>query len=196
MGYLIWNGMVWSRLCIHDFDHDLIRKVHSLNERINHELIENKREIFMQCTPIDTKCTRTIGLRKVVCEIDKLYQLQTGDYSVYENRELPHTYGFGGQITECTLLIHSKTRTIQKLFRHQRWRRSIPVRIQNLSKMRTFQDVMSYIPADVTEFIVGSFLASLENSHVIHGNQRPPVITIETELFKQLGFLDSDFPSA
>jgi hypothetical protein len=128
---------------------------------------------------------RKIGLQNVFCEIDKLYDIQTGDYSVHENREIPHTFGFGGQITDCTLLIHSKTRTIQKLFRHRRWRRSIPVRIQNIKKIRAFQDGMYYLPADVTESIVESFVASLEKSNVIHRNKHPPMIVIETELFKQ-----------
>jgi hypothetical protein len=67
--------------------------------------------------------------------------------------------------------------------------------MQNIRKIKTYQDAVSYLPADLKELIVGSFIASLGKSHVIHRNKHPPMITVETELFKQLAFIDRNFPS-
>ena len=196
MGYLVCNDRIWSRLFILDFDPDSFHKAYSLNSRINKEVINKKREIFMKCAPINEPCTHLIGLRNIFCEVNSVCAIQTGDYDVHDNRELPDTYGFGGLIIDCTALFQTKIRIIQRLFRCKRWRQFIPIYLQNIKKIKTFQEAVSCLPVDVMENIIELFVtSSLKGSNVINGYKHQPMLTIETELFKQLAFIDNYFPS-
>jgi len=185
MGYLLWNDMVWSWLSVEDYDVEAGNKTHSLNKRINTELIEKKREISMRFTPFHPRQTRKIGLLGLTCEIDKLCYIQTVNYDV-NSITSPQTVGFGRQITDCTLLIHSKILVIQRLFRYQRWTRAISLKPSNVEKIKTLQHTLCHLPCDVVDMIIETFLASLGKSNVIKRDENPPMLTIKTELFKQL----------
>ena len=171
MGYLICNGKVWSCWCWSGEIH----KMHSLNEMIYHQVIHDQREIYMHQCPALGKHRRTIGLRGLSCEIDTTSDIQAGYYDVHE---VTMHHAWSRQLTDCSAYIHSKTRIIQNLFR----RRRIPFYLQNIRKIKTFQDVASYLTMDVIKHITESFVKSLDTSNVQH----PQMLTIETELFKQL----------
>ena len=191
MGYLVCNDKTWSRLSLVDFDPDSLHKAYSLNARINKGVIDKNHEIFMRCTPIAWTQSHLIGLRNIHCEIDSVCELGTGDYSVHEDRILSGTYGFRGLIVDCTALLQSKTRIIQKLFRHRRWCHSIPIYSQNIRKIKAFQEAVSCLPDDVMETIIELFVKSLDDrSDVINRNKHPSMLVIETELFKQRVFDD------
>jgi hypothetical protein len=188
MGYLLWNETIWSCLSIEDYDMKSMCKTHSLIKRLNTELIEKRREISVRSTPLLLRQARKIGLLGLSCEIDKLCYIQTGKYDIQNNITLP--MGFGRQITDCTSLMHSRVRVIQRSFRHRRWIRLISRRPSNIEKIKTLQSALFHLPCDVIDMIIDKFLTSLSKSYVINRDEHPPVLTIETELFKQLAFAD------
>jgi hypothetical protein len=192
MGYLICNDTIWTRVSHFDFEESgdgVIRKIHSLNETINEEVIDKKRELCVRRTPANRIYKRTIGLWKVECEIDTLCDIQTGIYDAQE--DIMHTPFTSRQITDCSMFVLSNIRIIQNLFK----RRGISLYLHNIRKLKMFQDVASKLPTEVIKYITELFVKNLNISNMINRNQQPPMLTIETELFKQLAFTDSHFPS-
>jgi hypothetical protein len=167
----------------------VISKIHSLNETINEEVIDKKREIRVRRTPAFRIYKRTIGLWKLECEIDTVCDIETGIYDAQE--DIMHTPFTSRAITDCSIFILSKIRIIQNLFK----RRGISLYLHNIRKLKMFQDVASKLPTEVIKYITELFVKNLNISNTINRNQHPPMLTIETELFKQLAFTDSHFPS-
>jgi hypothetical protein len=153
-----------------------VRKIHSLNETINEDIIQKKREIFICQRFIPVQNWRTIGLRGLSCEINSTWDIQTGYYDIHGDRML--ACGWSRQITDCSAFVKSKIRIIQAVFRRHR----IPIHLKNIRKIKMFQDVASYLPVDVIKHITESFVKSLYTSKNVP--QCPPMFTIETELFQ------------
>ena len=192
MGYLICNDTIWTRVSPFDFEESadgVISKIHSLSETINKEVIDKKREIRVRRTPAFRIYKRTIGLWKLECEIDTVCDIETGIYDAQE--DIMHTPFTSRAITDCSIFILSKIRIIQNLFK----RRGISLYLHNIRKLKMFQDVASKLPTEVIKYITELFVKNLNISNTINQNQHPPMLTIETELFKQLAFTDSHFPS-
>jgi hypothetical protein len=118
-------------------------------------------------------------------ETDTIWDIVTGFYDVRE--DTMHTCEWSRSITDCSAFVQSKIRIIQNLFR----RRRIPFYLRNIRKIKAFQDVTSYLPVDVIKYITELFVESLDTSNML---QHPPMLTIETEHFKQLTFTDGHFP--
>ena len=168
--------MVWSRWCWSDFapsETGQIRKMHSLNEMIYHQVIHEKREIYLFQCPALEKHRRTIGLGGLSCEIDTISDIQAGYYNIHE---VTMHHRWSRQLTDCSTYIQSKTRIIQNLFR----RRNRSLYLHNIRKLKMFQDVASKLPTDVIKYITVLFVKNLNISDMV--DQHPPMLTIETGL--------------
>ncbi len=164
----ICNGVIWTRLHPCDFqmsDCGEIRKIHSLNEMINHQVIHEGREIFVTRGPAfaihRSRRTRFWGL---FCEIATVCDIHAGSCDDHGN--ILH-HAWSRQITDCSAFVQSKTRIIQRLFRRHR----MPVHMRNIRKIKTFQDSVSCLPIDVIKHITESFVKSLDSSDVLDRNQ-------------------------
>jgi hypothetical protein len=182
MGYMICNGVVWTRCHPYDWQDRVdgeIHSIHSLREMIKYQVIHEGHEIFVCRRPaFALNRRRIIGLRGLFCEIEGACNIRSGFYDVHE--DTMHTR-WSTAITDCSAFIQSKTRIIQRLFR----RRRTPVHMWNIRKIKTFQDSVSCLPIDVIKHITESFVKSLDSSHGLDRNQYSEMLTIETELFKQ-----------
>ncbi len=158
-----------------------IRKIHSLNEMINAEVIDKKRELCVRRTPAFEVYKRTIGLWKLECEIDTLCYIETGIYDARE--DMMHTPVTSRQITDCSMFVLSNIRIIQNLFK----RRAISLCLHNIRKLKMFQDVASKLPTELIKYITELFVKNLNKSDIQHLSA---MLTIETELCKQLAFTE------
>ena len=178
MGYLICNGMVWSRWSWSDFapsETGEIRKMHTLNEMINPQVIHEKHEIYMYQCPALGKHRRTVGLRGLSCEIDTISDIQSGYYNVHE--DIMH-HAWSRQLTDCSTYIQSKTRIIQNYFK----RRNRSLYLHNIRKIKTLQDVATKLPTEVIKYITELFVKNPNISDMTNRKQHPLMLMIETNL--------------
>ena len=185
MGYLICNGVIWTRLHPYDWEDKgdgEICKIHTLNEMINKQVIHEGREIFVRrrsTFAIDRR--RLVGLRGLFWETDTFCDIGAGFYDVHE--DTMHSL-WSWAITDCSGFVQSKTRIIQRLFRRQR----MPDRMRNIRKIKAFQDVACYLPIDVIRHVTESFVNSADSQH-------HPILTIETKIFRQNSAYSQSFPT-
>jgi hypothetical protein len=190
MGYIMCNGQVWSHLDLRAFDRSTLCKLTSLNHTLHEEVVHKKREILLVNAPFGTPGRmseqRRIGIRRVYCEIDSLWYIETKDYDMHTDRYYwnPHqpTSTFNFQIEKCTELIQTCVRRIQRALRHRRWLRSYPNQIQCITRIKAFRICASYLPCDVIDRIEAHLLRPEGSS--FQRKEHRPMCRIETELFK------------
>jgi hypothetical protein len=194
MGYVMCNGQVWSYLDAREFDRSTLAKLTSLNHTLYEEVVNKKREVFLVNASFGTPGTlserRLIGIRRLYCEIDSLWYIETKDYDSRSGRyycdpcQKSGTYNF--QIEKCTDVIELCVRRIQKLFRHRQWLRSYPMQVTYIRHIKAFRIYASYLPCDVIDHIEKQLLLP----GLFQRKKDRPMITVKTELFKHLAFGD------
>ena len=200
MGYVMCNRQVWSYLDPREFNHTTLSKLTSLNHTLYEEVVNKKREVLLVNasfgTPGRSSERRRIGIRRLYCEIDSLWYIETKDYDSESGRyywnPCQKTGTFNFQIEKCTEMIELCVRRIQKLFRHRQWLRSYPMQVRCIRHIKTFRICASYLPCDVIDHIEKQLLWP----GLFQRKKDRPMITVETELFKHFTFCDINLPSS
>lgn len=198
MGYVMCNEQVWSHFDLREFDLVTLSKSTSLNHTLYEEVMNKQREVLLVNSSFGTVGKvlerRRIGIRQLYCNIDSLWYIETKDYDsstgqYYWNPQ--HKSGtFNFQIENCTEVVESCIRTIQKFFRHRRWLRSYPMRVRDMMHIKTFRiSASSYLPRDVIDCIEKRFLRL---DSLPQRKKYRPMVTIETKLFKHFALSDGN----
>jgi hypothetical protein len=199
MGCVMCNRQVWSYMDPREFDRNTLSKLRSLNHTLYEEVVNKKRELLLVHASFGTPGRllerRRIGIRRLYCEIDSLWYIETKDYDFesgryyWNPRQKSDTFNF--QIEKCTDMIEVCIRRIQKLFRHRQWLRSHSTQVKYIRFIKTFRIYAPYMPCDVIDCIEKHIL----RPDSLQRKKDRPMICVETELFKQLTFSDINLPS-
>lgn len=183
MGYLVWNGFVLSYLNVFDFDPKTIVKRHTLNEKINRDVVGRKREIFINFRPLSViwNRRRRIGLRGIFIESERMCDIQAMNC----NTGLITGYIGTGELVDCTVLFDAKIRIIQRLFRRKSRQKSMQTLLANVRKLKAFMEEVGAVGmlGDVMGMIVELVLKSSDGGRPGQAG----MAVIETELFRQSG---------